>query len=150
MLYFKRFIDDMFAIWIGNTTTDWDEFCADVNNFGILTWDIENNPPATSVDFLDLTLTLEGNRIVSKTFQKKMNLYLYLPAASAHPEGCIKGTVFGLVRRPEYPLQRLRPHHDVALLPPPREGVGSRVHSRPYPGRVRHRRREEEAHRWTT
>ena len=28
-----------------------------------------------------------------------MNLYLYLPAASAHPAGCIKGTIFGLVRR---------------------------------------------------
>jgi len=70
-----------------------------VNDFRVLTWDIENNPPATSVDFLDLTLTIEGSRIVTKTFQKKMNLYLYLPAASAHPEGCIKGTIFGLVRR---------------------------------------------------
>ena len=28
-----------------------------------------------------------------------MNLYLYLPAASAHPEGCIKVAIFGLVRR---------------------------------------------------
>ena len=99
LLYFRRFIDDIFAVWTGNTTTDWDAFCADVNDFGVLTWDIENNPPATSVDFLDLTLTIEGSRIVTKTFQKKMNLYLYLPAASAHPEGCIKGTIFGLVRR---------------------------------------------------
>jgi hypothetical protein len=28
-----------------------------------------------------------------------MNLYLYIPPASAHPAGCIKGTVFGLTRR---------------------------------------------------
>ena len=28
-----------------------------------------------------------------------MNLYLYLPFASAHPQGCIKGTVYGLTRR---------------------------------------------------
>ena len=28
-----------------------------------------------------------------------MNLYLYLPFASAHPQGCIKGTVYSLVRR---------------------------------------------------
>ena len=62
MLYFKRFIDDIFAIWIGNTTLDWDTFCADVNNFGILTWDIEDNPPAESVNFLDLTLTIEGHK----------------------------------------------------------------------------------------
>ena len=28
-----------------------------------------------------------------------MNLYLYLPFASAHPQGCIKGTVYGLTRQ---------------------------------------------------
>ena len=28
-----------------------------------------------------------------------MNLYLYIPPASAHPAGCIKGTVYGLIRR---------------------------------------------------
>jgi len=28
-----------------------------------------------------------------------MNLYLYLPFASAHPQGCIKGTVYGLINR---------------------------------------------------
>ena len=72
MLYFKQFIDDIFAIWIGNKTTDWDEFCADVNQLGILTWDIEDNPPAAaSVNVLNLMLTLKGNRIMSKTFQKK-------------------------------------------------------------------------------
>ena len=81
MLYFRRFIDDIFAIWISNLTTDWSSFCKDVNNFGtdeggILTWDIEDNLPTTSVDFLDLMLTIEGNRITTKNFQKKMNLYL--------------------------------------------------------------------------
>jgi hypothetical protein len=97
LVYFKRFIDDIFCVWKGNTTTDWEAFCADINNFGILKWDIEE--PSTSVDFLDLTLTIEGSRIVSKTFQKAMNLYLYIPPASAHPEGCIKGTVYGLINR---------------------------------------------------
>ena len=28
-----------------------------------------------------------------------MNLYLYLPFASAHPQGCIKGTVYGLINQ---------------------------------------------------
>ena len=99
LFYFKRFIDDIFGVWIGNTTTEWDAFCTDVNDFGILTWDIEDQTPSTTVDFLDLTLTIEGRRIVSRTFQKEMNLYLYIPSASAHPDGCIKGTVFGLIRR---------------------------------------------------
>jgi len=99
LFYFKRFIDDIFGIWTGNTTTDWDSFCDDVNNFGVLTWDIAENPPSDSVNFLDLTLTIEGGKIVTKTYQKEMNLYLYLPSTSAHPNGCIKGTVYGLVRR---------------------------------------------------
>lgn len=99
LLYFVRFIDDIFGVWTGNLTTDWKEFCDDVNDFGVLTWDIEDQLPTTSVNFLDLTLTIEGERITSKTFQKKMNLYLYLPATSAHPPGCIKGTIYGLIRR---------------------------------------------------
>ena len=96
--YFKRFIDDMFGVWTGNHA-QWLEFCNDVNNFGVLTWDILEQTPSDSVDFLDLTLSIRGNKIVSRTFQKKMNLYLYIPPTSAHPAGCIKGTIYGLVRR---------------------------------------------------
>ena len=51
------------------------------------------------VDFLNLTLTIEGSRIVLRTFQKTMNLYLYLPSASAHSLSCIKGTIYSLINR---------------------------------------------------
>ena len=98
LLYFRRFIDDIFGIWVGNTTTDWSNFCNDVDNFGVLTWDIKQQRLSTSVDFLDLTLSIENCRIVSRTFQKDINLYLYIPPLSAHM-GCIKGTIFGLIRR---------------------------------------------------
>eukprot|EP00956_Cyclotella_meneghiniana_P033176 scaffold94125_cov40-Cyclotella_meneghiniana.AAC.1 len=98
-MYYKRFIDDIFGIWIGNTTNEWSSFCDDINNFGVLTWDIGDNKPSLSVDFLDLTIMIRGSKIETKTFQKKMNLYLYIPPSSAHPTGCIKGTVFGLIRR---------------------------------------------------
>ena len=97
LLYFRRFIDDIFGIWLDNGSNQWVDFCNDINNFGILTWEI--NKPSNSVDFLDLTLTIKGSKIVSKTYQKAMNLYLYLPAVSAHPRSCLKGTTFGLVRR---------------------------------------------------
>ena len=99
LLYFRRFIDDICGVWIGNATTDWKAFQDDVNNFGILTWDIVDVTPSLTIDFLDLTLTIENNRIVTKTFQKVMSLHLYLPSASAHPRGCIKGTVYGLIKR---------------------------------------------------
>ena len=99
LLYFRRFIDDIFGIWIGNSTTDWSAFCNDVNTFGVLTWDIYDQELSSSVDFLDLTLFIEGSKISSKTFQKKMNLYLYLPSSSAHPISCLKGTIYGLLSR---------------------------------------------------
>ena len=96
LFYFKRFINDIFGVWTG-TTTQWKTFCTDVNNFGILRWEIET--PTTAVTFLDLSLSITGNKIVSKTFQKPENLFLYLPASSAHPQGCIKGTVYSLINR---------------------------------------------------
>jgi len=68
-----------------------------VNNFGIFTWEIED--PTTAVNFLDLTLSIIDNKIVSKHFQKPENLFLYLPASSAHPQGCIKGTINSLVNQ---------------------------------------------------
>ena len=46
-----------------------------------------------------MSLSITGNKIVSKTFQKPENLFLYLPASSAHPQGCIKGTVYSLINR---------------------------------------------------
>jgi hypothetical protein len=99
LLYFKRFIDDIFGIWIGTTEDQWHEFCTDIDNFGILTWDIKQQRRSQSVNFLDLTLTIEGSRVISRTFQKDLNLYLYLPPYSAHPPGVLKGTLFGLIRR---------------------------------------------------
>ena len=59
LLYFKRFIDDIFGIWTGNLTTDQESFSEDIDNFGVLTWDITGIKPATSVNFLDMTLTIE-------------------------------------------------------------------------------------------
>jgi hypothetical protein len=99
LLYFKRFIDDIFGIWIADSNATWSDFCNDIDNFGVLTWDIHEQQLSTSVNFLDLTLSIEGSKIVSRTYQKEMNLYLYLPPASAHPPSCIKGTIYGLIRR---------------------------------------------------
>jgi hypothetical protein len=104
----------MIGVWIGNATTDWLAFCEDVNNFGVLTWDITDQELSTSVDFMDLTLSIVGSKIVSKTYQKKMNLYLYIPPSSAHPAGCLKGTVYGLIRR--YYAQNTFRHDFVRLV----------------------------------
>ena len=75
----------------------WESFKRDVNKFGILTWEIDE--PSTSVDFLDLTISItQDGRLTTKTFQKAMNLYQYIPPHSAHPPGMMKGIVYGLLR----------------------------------------------------
>ena len=99
--YYKRFIDDMFGIWRWDGELAWNEFCKDVDNFGILTWDIHapERRPSPSVDFLDLTISIVDGKIEFKTFQKDLNLYLYLPPSSSHPKSTIKGTIYSLVGR---------------------------------------------------
>ena len=57
-LYFKRYIDDIFLIWLVDDSSAWDDFQADLNNFGILKWEV--NALGKSVDFLDLTLSLSA------------------------------------------------------------------------------------------
>ncbi|KAL7520013.1 hypothetical protein ACHAWF_000257 [Thalassiosira exigua] len=65
LLIFLRFIDDMFGIWLdnGDTTTS-PAFKRDVGDFGILTWEFEEL--STSVDFLDLTISIEGSSLTTK------------------------------------------------------------------------------------
>ena len=99
LLYFKRYIDDIFGIWIGNLASDWHSFANDIDKFGVLTWDIRGIKPSTSANFLDMTLTIENHRIISRTYQKAMNLHLYIPPMSEHPPGSIRGTIFGLISR---------------------------------------------------
>jgi hypothetical protein len=97
--YFKRFIDDIFGIWIptpGGPT--WEDFLVDLDAFGLLRWTAD--PPSDRAIFLDLDISINTNNIIeTKTYQKPMNLYLYIPPISAHPVGCLRGLVFGNLRR---------------------------------------------------
>ena len=87
LLLFLRFIDDMIGIWTG-TEDEYEQFQNDTNNFGILTWEFEDL--SSSVDFLDLTITIKNGAITTKTYQKSINLYQYIPPYFAHPKNMIK------------------------------------------------------------
>lgn len=97
---YKRQIDDIFGIWVDNPEhpSAWEEFKTDLNNYCKLDWNTEEL--ASQVNFLDLTLWVDhSNGIVQyKTFQKPMNLFLYIPAHSSHPPGLVKSLIFGLTR----------------------------------------------------
>jgi hypothetical protein len=95
LIFHRRFIDDVIGMWVGSDQ-DFEEYAKDLP-FGILTWDVSKL--SQSVNFLDMTCTIQGSRIVTRTYQKDNNPYLYITPYSAHPPGMIKGTIYGLVRR---------------------------------------------------
>ena len=73
----------------------WDEFCHDMNQWHGLEWDCE--APSTTIDFMDLTISIIGNCVETTLFEKPQNLYLYLPADSSHPPGQGTDLVLGQV-----------------------------------------------------
>jgi hypothetical protein len=89
-------IDDNFGIWVPPATENnaiWEHFKTTLNNWGTLEWVIET--PSKSTVFLDLNLKLEGGMIQTSTYQKSLNLYLYIPPNLVHPPSCLKGLISG-------------------------------------------------------
>jgi hypothetical protein len=100
LLYYKRYIDDIFGIWIPprrNCTETWYNFKKELNNWGRLEWVTEE--PTTTTTFLDLNISISHSKIHTSTFQKEMNLYLYIPPSSSHPPSCFKGLLTGELKR---------------------------------------------------
>jgi hypothetical protein len=100
LFYYRRYIDDILGIWLpsNNNESTWMNFKSMLNSFGSLKWVISN--PNTTVNFLDLNITINStNKIEINTFQKEMNLHLYIPPSSAHPPSCLKGLIIGELLR---------------------------------------------------
>ena len=53
-----------------------------------------------------MTVSIEGGKIVTQTYQKPMNLYLYIPPASNHSPKQTKAIIFQLMKR--YRLQNTK------------------------------------------
>ena len=116
LFFYRRFIDDVIGIWINkesnrnnngissdedSTSTNdnnellWDQFIVNLNGATGLTWEINNQ--ATTVDFMDLTISICDNRISTTLFEKQSNRHLYIPPHSLHPPGVINGVVHGMI-----------------------------------------------------
>ena len=76
--------------------TRYNNFKHDLNNFGVLKWEAEDL--GNSANFLDITITLSGGSISTKTFQKALNKYQYIPPYSSHPKRMTRGIIYGLMR----------------------------------------------------
>jgi hypothetical protein len=102
LLLYRRFIDDVFGIW-RDTPGEPDRFAAFteyMNAFGLV-WEVQAR--SQRVDFMDLTIKINDNRLTTALYEKAMNLYLYIPPHSAHPPGVLSGLIYGNVFR----IQRL-------------------------------------------
>ncbi len=86
LLDWARYIDDGIGIWDWTGTPEcilaFNRFKASLQRFHP-TWEISE--PASTVNYLDITLTLKNGIVTSTLFEKKLHLYLYLPCTSAHP-----------------------------------------------------------------
>ncbi|KAL7533396.1 hypothetical protein ACHAWF_004478 [Thalassiosira exigua] len=68
---------------------------ANVNNFGILTW--EFSELSDSVGFLYLILSIENGTVVSRTYKTSINLYQYITTTYAHPPSMMKCVIYSLL-----------------------------------------------------
>jgi hypothetical protein len=93
LLYYKRYIDDIFGFWVDMPETTWEDFKQTLDQFGQLCWNLEDR--TTSTNFLDLQINIINDKIQTKTFQKELKLYLYIPPTSAHPSSYFKGLITG-------------------------------------------------------
>lgn len=85
LLYFKRCINNMLGICTGNITTEYKAYAIDLDNFGVLTWDVTQISPSTSVNFLDMTIIIKNDCIVTKKLPKEDEPSPVHPLTSQHP-----------------------------------------------------------------
>ena len=100
--FYKRFIDDIIGLWtITNSHTqdaNWKAFKTNINDpIFKLKWDF--SPLQKTADFMDLTLSIVGNRIETTLYEKPHSLHLYIPPSSCHPPGLLPGVVHGCIHR---------------------------------------------------
>ena len=118
LLFYDRFIDDIFGVWINPSpnSNDFEVFKQHLNNLCNLKWKTEKL--STKTNFLDITVNLDRKQGKFKfnTFQKAMNLFLYIPAHSSHPPGLIKSISHSLLKTYWYQNSETKDYIKMAKL----------------------------------
>ena len=100
--FYKRYIDDVCGVWVPSpnvetNSANWARFQADMQSYHGIEWTF--SPLATSVDFLDITVSICNGVISTTLYEKALNLYLYISPHSCHPPGVLTGLVLGNCHR---------------------------------------------------
>jgi hypothetical protein len=117
LLFFKRFINDGIGVWLppSNDQLTWDAFLRCLNQWGTLRWTCDGR--VNSLIFLDLQISIGPNcHLIFKTYQKPMNLYLYIPPGSVHPGKMLRSLNFGGLRAYWLQNTHLRDFYAMAVL----------------------------------
>ena len=55
------------------------------------------SPCSKQITFMDITISIENGKLITKLFKKPLALQLYIPPHSCHPPGVITGLIIGNV-----------------------------------------------------
>jgi hypothetical protein len=87
--FYGRYIDDICQIFRG-TEDELKRWLADWKLPGLnITWEYSR----TSAHFLDVEISIEDNRLVTRVYNKMLNKHMYIPFSSAHPLSVKRGFV---------------------------------------------------------
>lgn len=98
LIYYRRFIDDIFIVWRGPLDR-WFPIAERMkNNLGLK---IEFSEPRQSINFLDVNITIDSkkNKFHTNVHQKILNKYLYITPFSFHTPHVFKGFIKGELTR---------------------------------------------------
>ncbi|KAJ1103765.1 hypothetical protein NDU88_001186 [Pleurodeles waltl] len=93
ILYWGRYIDDCFMLWTGDETS-LQEFC-NYLNANEVNIEFTCKYSATHLEFLDVELYVEGDKIESRLYRKPTACNTLLHATSAHPRHQIEAIPLG-------------------------------------------------------
>ena len=101
LMFYKIFIDYGLPIWLHDLNLmidaeNWNDFKALINTMG-LRWTFKS--PRKKFVFMDMTIQIEGGKIITTIYAKPMALYKYIPPNSCHPHGVLTGFIFGQILR---------------------------------------------------
>lgn len=99
LLCYRRFIDDIFAVWKGSKI-DAELFMQRLNSIHP-NIKLDTDISTSTVNFLDITIYKENHnskRLSTKVFQKEFNRFLYLPYFSYHSKATKKSFITSLLQ----------------------------------------------------
>ena len=100
---YVRFLDDIFGVWRHTAATQeeddqqWEHYKTMLNDNNGLEWICSKR--CDKLDFMDLTISINGTKFETTLYEKPMAFHLYIPPNSAHPPGVTTGHIFGEVLR---------------------------------------------------